>query len=1168
MIFSGVSFPPQIIEAIENKRLVIFAGAGVSMGPPALLPNFWELAEYLAEGSGKGPCEPLDRFIGMLPLGAQALRTRAAKKVGSSTLHTALHIDLLRTFSSQDDTRVVTTNFDTLFESAATEVWNKVPTVFTAPALPLGSNFKGIVHIHGALEPVESIVLTDSDFGRAYLTEGWARRFLVDLFEHYTVLFVGYSHDDTVLQYLARALPDKAQGKRFSLVGTLENPEKWSPLGVEAIEFAQSDKHDFSSLNAAVSLLADFANRKPSDWQSLIADIANNLPDKMNVEDEATLRHAFHDVTKVRFFCKNASFPEWIVWLDDEHIFDELFSQNQPSESVQLIAQWLNAHVVDQEPDRIIYLISKHQFNLGGWFWWSLAHHVSQSESPNGFDKLLDILLQTKPSYVDTYALHFLAEKCHKLGKFSQTLHIFELMAASKVFVRESFKSQKETDAFSIRGEVQVASPEWNLNEVWTKCLSQSIDGEYVSILRITERILIQRNSQMRTWESASDKFDGDSLHRSAIAKHEQDNHREPLDVIIDATRDCAERMASCYPEEAIPWIKHYKNASSHLLRRIAIHSIGALETTSEDRVELLLECGLLQLSWRQEAFALIEANYAELSATYRIKLIGEVLKYQSSSKEHTDVQNAHEHIQWLKVMQSNDSTCKLVKGAIDKIESLHGELALQRYPGLTSWTESGWSGEVSPWTVEELLGKSSSDWFKELLSYEGADGFRGPSRSGLLQSIGDASKKNRDWLYSFSNYLVIHKLWDSDIWPYLLRVLEDWPETLDEANEYFILLKNEALFENHSREISDILVGAVKNRGVSYICPILEQTNELAVLLWNTIDRSENPLMQSEIDWVASAINTTEGRVAEYWIQALDASNRCDKRGLGEPYKSEITRLCNTTDTKTAFTIPVIMGQIAFLTSLDQGWAELVIYPLFSEPDDERASQAWHGFLGSRGPSDIVFNSLKDAFGKAISRLDSILPGKEERFIEFYAAIALWRLGNPQEEWIPSLLLGLPEKFRPVFSRKIGSLLRSMKPDDIDKAWKSWIKIYWHSRIDGAPVPLSEQDARAMLEWLPYLDNNFDEAVRLAVKMEKPKLEHCSFVHQIKSKEIGKRWPDDVAALVVYLLSCDQERWSLHELDDVLTQISLDEIDPNVLSGLNEALISAGRESLNLGDN
>ena len=39
----------------------------------------------------------------------------------------------------------------------------------------------------------KDMVLTDADFGRAYLTEGWAQRFLVDVFREFTVLFIGYS---------------------------------------------------------------------------------------------------------------------------------------------------------------------------------------------------------------------------------------------------------------------------------------------------------------------------------------------------------------------------------------------------------------------------------------------------------------------------------------------------------------------------------------------------------------------------------------------------------------------------------------------------------------------------------------------------------------------------------------------------------------------------------------------------------------------------------------------------------------------------------------------------------------------------------------------------------------------------------------------------------------
>ena len=78
--------------------------------------------------------------------------------------------------------------------------------IYDAPALPLGDGVKGIVHIHGNVcEPVYMVV-TDDDFGKAYLSDGYVARFLVKLFESYPVLFIGYSYNDVIVRYLTRAM--------------------------------------------------------------------------------------------------------------------------------------------------------------------------------------------------------------------------------------------------------------------------------------------------------------------------------------------------------------------------------------------------------------------------------------------------------------------------------------------------------------------------------------------------------------------------------------------------------------------------------------------------------------------------------------------------------------------------------------------------------------------------------------------------------------------------------------------------------------------------------------------------------------------------------------------------------------------------------------------------
>ena len=181
MKISGIDFPKPLLNALWNNQLVLFAGAGVSIPPPAGLPTFRQLAEAVALGSGEtiGQDEPEDHFLGRLDHKGQQVHLQAAQELQKNASRpTDLHRDLLNLHPSSNSLRVVTTNFDTLFEEAAKEHWVDQPEVFRAPALPLGAEFNGIVHIHGSIDNPPNMVLTDADFGRAYLTEGWARRFL------------------------------------------------------------------------------------------------------------------------------------------------------------------------------------------------------------------------------------------------------------------------------------------------------------------------------------------------------------------------------------------------------------------------------------------------------------------------------------------------------------------------------------------------------------------------------------------------------------------------------------------------------------------------------------------------------------------------------------------------------------------------------------------------------------------------------------------------------------------------------------------------------------------------------------------------------------------------------------------------------------------------------
>ena len=110
MKIAGVDFPDPLLNALRDGRLVVFAGAGMSMGPPADLPGFRRLAEQVAEGTGQsvGEAETEDRFLGRLKdLGANVHQRASETLQGADPKPTTLHLNLLRLFREPGTVRVV-----------------------------------------------------------------------------------------------------------------------------------------------------------------------------------------------------------------------------------------------------------------------------------------------------------------------------------------------------------------------------------------------------------------------------------------------------------------------------------------------------------------------------------------------------------------------------------------------------------------------------------------------------------------------------------------------------------------------------------------------------------------------------------------------------------------------------------------------------------------------------------------------------------------------------------------------------------------------------------------------------------------------------------------------------------------------------------------------------
>ena len=299
--------------------MVFFCGAGISYR--AGLPGFKGLTEqtFARLGLEPNPAEKAamaagrfdvaisileGRHVGKRPAVRQAIAEVLQPnhpKANATATHEAL-LTLAR--DSEDRTRLITTNFDRLFESVVQGA-NMPVARFEAPLLPVPKRrWSGLVYLHGLLdespapESLERLVVSGGDFGLAYLTERWAARFVGELFRNYVVVFVGYSLSDPVLRYMTDALAaDRLLGEQpretFAFANHVRGKERreideWRGKNVTPILYRNHARHYY--LHRTLRVWAETYHDGVNGKARVVLESANAPPNLAPDRDDVASR--------------------------------------------------------------------------------------------------------------------------------------------------------------------------------------------------------------------------------------------------------------------------------------------------------------------------------------------------------------------------------------------------------------------------------------------------------------------------------------------------------------------------------------------------------------------------------------------------------------------------------------------------------------------------------------------------------------------------------------------------------------------------------------------------------------------------------------------------------------------------------------------------------------
>jgi len=347
---NGPSIPDELLVARDEGRVVFFCGAGVSRARAGLL-DFFGLAEQVIRTLGVDADHPAckvlnvardieaqtgvtglisaDRIFGLLErdfVGRDIETAVATALKPLSNVDLSAHQVLVQLATTPTGKlRLVTTNFDRLFDdcTGAKQIWKP-------PRLPDPSrddDMDGVVYLHGRSNidysgsEGDGFVLSSAEFGRAYLSDGWATNFFRAIVERHVVVFVGYSADDPPVQYLLEAL-NKTNGQlggvyAFQSGSSNEAGARWLHKGVEAIAYSDADSH--SALWRTFDAWAARA-KAPFEWYRSVVELAKRGPADLAPYERGQVAHTVSTIEGAAQFADGDDPPsaEWL-WVFDSH---------------------------------------------------------------------------------------------------------------------------------------------------------------------------------------------------------------------------------------------------------------------------------------------------------------------------------------------------------------------------------------------------------------------------------------------------------------------------------------------------------------------------------------------------------------------------------------------------------------------------------------------------------------------------------------------------------------------------------------------------------------------------------------------------------------------------------------------------------------------------------
>ena len=777
-----IDLPKEVKEAAESGNLVFFIGAGISrlLG----LPSWEDLAkkslQKLREKNifNHAKIKQLESLHPRQILSISQLADKANFKQEIAQYLDASKSESVSIYKTIQKIKCVcvTTNYDKSFIPWQPDFLNiseksKKPEADISKKdempkrryerediIPYFLNKPGtIIHLHGCMERVETMVVTTEDYLRNY-NDLRIIKFLKYLFEEKTVVFLGYGlEENEILEHLLRR-GGVAQKNRATKHFNIQGFFSWDvhlykslreyygeTFGIDLLGFTRDNK-DYRAIE---SIIKDWGNQMNPQAPSLYEDskiVLKKVNDTDVVLEDILLRIKNEPNLRPLFFRKVEGL-KWFTLLQKEGYFNP---EELPLWGAAEYLMKIATHIDSRDSKKnelyqknILSIIEKatkyaKEKQISDYLLWTRCAEIL-SYIPNKFmrDETVDAVeYWLEDKYDSSLVSKIIGEKI--LPKLLDKHDIHSSRVTNKLLpklFRVSFKPCPP--AISPTGQKAYLK----FDDYCAKKIIKATALKSGERLR-SEGVTVFHNELTRVLKEV--KRDRHSyVWQPAIEDHEQNSlHNDAENFLVLAYRDSLTGFVQTSSKEAKEYLQEMLASEYTTIQRIAIHCIGQKGKSYKGFWENIINAKFFHNNYRHEMWHFLELNYPFFTDEQKEKTLKIIREMEQKDKNgNWEKASAYEQSVWLTAIKDHskkEENLYQIQIKITGVEPEHPDFSFYM-----SREDAEIVDQSSPYTKDELNGMEIPILAMELKSFKGDRGWGKPSIHGLAQNFKEAVVSN-----------------------------------------------------------------------------------------------------------------------------------------------------------------------------------------------------------------------------------------------------------------------------------------------------------------------------------------------------------------------------------------------------------------------------------------